>query len=166
VLARALIRRGLALVGLVAVLALGCAVSSAMAAAPACPTAPDAYTGSDATVGELRAERIDLAGSCAALAARLDVLHDDAAPAHDDATAIAAAVTSAAGDVRALGQDPDAPLNTTTRAGTAAQTVELSDATQGWLQADLGTLRGALYVLVGAVLGATVVPILVRWLRP
>jgi hypothetical protein len=128
-------------------------------APPACPEPPAEYSGTNDVVAELRAERTDAAASCAALAARLEQVHDDTGPlpakldAVKDTTApLVAKLDELKAAVAAIGQDSTLPLYTTTPDG-AAGTVELSATDRAQMTDNTDTLRGAIWFLVGAVVG-------------
>jgi hypothetical protein len=173
-LRRALLRRGLLLGGLVLALGLGVVVSGALAAdLPACPTAPDAYVGDDVVVGELRAERIDLAGSCAALAARLDGLaahQGDPVKLSDPVTLADGSTVGVRGTVTAeltRGADKALPLWTSSAdpAPPVTSTVELSSADRDQSHAQAEQLRFGLWFIAGLFVAALISPIIRRvWL--
>jgi hypothetical protein len=147
----ALTIRALALLGACCVLGLWAVATDAMAAVPECPTAPAAYGGTDAAVGELRDARIDAAASCLAvtgrldaqatqldgLAGKLDAIASSAAPLHDDVVAVRAAV------------EANAPTGSTD----APTTVHLADADAAFVTDTARSLGGAIFLVAGLIAG-------------
>jgi hypothetical protein len=170
-LGHALLRRGLLVGAALVAFALGCAVPALAADPPACPPTPEAYTGTDAVVAELRAQRADVAASCAAahfdaglVESALNAIRDH----QSDPVRLADGSTVAiAGAVELVRGTADAPLHVTSEdPAPASSTVALSTADRQEQAANTEQVAFWLRFGVGVMLVMLVAPIVRRIWTP